>query len=98
MITQMRRYELVPEQQEHFIAWWNEHIPSKRAPFGFRVLSAHLDPIKHEFTWIVEHDGDATEFAAAEAAWFGSPERAAIFAGQPVHTVAIHVSLVNKIY
>jgi antibiotic biosynthesis monooxygenase (ABM) superfamily enzyme len=96
MARQMRRYELVPEQQDHFLEWFKQ-IPTGRAKFGFRVLSAHVDREAHEFTWIVDHDGDVAAFKAAEEAWMTSPERAAMFEGQPKHTVQIHVSMVDQI-
>jgi hypothetical protein len=97
MAIQMRRYELVPELQEHFIEWWAA-IPAGRAAYGMKVLAAYVDRVGHEFTWIVEMDGDNEAFAAAEAAWMSSLERAGLFAGQPKHTVQIHVSMVDKIY
>jgi hypothetical protein len=97
MIRQMRRYELIPEVQDEFLEWW-QNIPAAREPFGFRVLSAHIDREAHEFTWLVERDGDMDAFLAAEEAWFGSKERAALFAGQAPHTVAIHVSFVDQIF
>lgn len=97
MAIQMRRYELVPELQEHFIEWWAA-IPAGRDAYGMKVLAAYVDRVGHEFTWIVEMDGDNEAFAAAEAAWMSSPERAGLFADQPKHTVQIHVSIVDKIY
>ncbi len=97
MAIQMRRYELVPELLEHFIEWWAA-IPAGRALYGMTVLAAYVDRSGHEFTWILESDGDNEAFAAAEAAWMSSAERAALFAGQPKHTVQIHVSMVDKIY
>lgn len=96
MTRQMRRYELVPEEQEGFVKWF-EQIPAARAKFGFTVISAHVDRVGHEFTWVVEHAGDVEAFKAAEAGWMSSPERASLFAGQPKHTVQIHVSMVDQI-
>jgi hypothetical protein len=97
MAIQMRRYELVPELLEHFIEWWAA-IPAGRASYGMTVLAAYVDRSGHEFTWILESDGDNEAFAAAEAEWMNSAERADLFAGQPKHTVQIHVSMVDKIY
>lgn len=96
MSRQLRRYELIPEYQDDFLAWFAQ-IPEARAAFGFRVLSAHVDRVGHEFTWLVEHDGEDDAFAGAEKAWMESPERAALFAGQPKHTVQIHVSMVDAV-
>lgn len=96
MAIQMRRYELVAEEQAGFLTWF-EQVPAGRAKYGFRVLCAHVDRVGHEFTWIVEHDGDLDAFKAADAAWMSSPERAAMFAGQPKHIVQIHVAMVDQV-
>jgi hypothetical protein len=96
MAIQMRRYELVPELREHFIEWWAA-IPAGRAKYGMNVLAAFVDRSGNEFTWIVEHDGDLAAFKAAEEAWMTSAERGELFAGQPKHTVQIHVSMVDQI-
>jgi antibiotic biosynthesis monooxygenase (ABM) superfamily enzyme len=96
MAIQMRRYELVPELQEHFLEWF-QAIPAGRAKYGMKVLAAFVDRAGHEFTWIVEFDGDDAAFKAAEEAWMTSAERGDLFAGQPKHTVQIHVSMVDKI-
>jgi hypothetical protein len=90
---QLRRYELVPETQDEFIAWFPKVIPA-RAAHGFRVLFAVLDAERHEFTWAVAHDGD---FAAAEQVYMVSPERAAAFAGVPKYTAAQHISMVTDV-
>jgi hypothetical protein len=97
MAIQMRRYELLPEMQEHFLEWFNA-IPAGRAKHGMKVLAAFVDRVGNEFTWIVQYDGDLAEFKAAEEAWMTSAERADLFAGQPKHTVQIHVSMVDQIF
>ena len=96
MVTQIRRYELHPEHEAGFVEWWKA-IPEMRKKYGFTVLSAYLDPVRHEFTWIVRHDGDLAAFEAAEKAWGTAPERVVLFEGQPQHTSAIHVSLVDTV-
>jgi hypothetical protein len=52
----------------------------QRQKFGFRVVFAYVDDTNNDLVWAVEHDGD---FAAAEAEYMGSPERAATLAGAP---------------
>lgn len=97
MARQMRRYELHPEHEERFLTWWQK-IPAARKGFGFTVLSAHIDRVNHEFTWIVEHEGDLDAFVAAETAWMTSPERVELFAGEPKHSAQIHVSMVDQVF
>jgi hypothetical protein len=89
----MRRYELDPNLVDEFLTFFTKLIPV-RSKFGFRLLSAYLDRADSEFTWIVEHD-DA--FVDAEAVYMASPERAAMFAGQPQHALVLHVSNVEPI-
>lgn len=96
--TQLRRYELKPELQDHFVAWWSGGVVAGRAKYGFTILAAFLNHDKHEFTWIVQFDGDEAAFKAAESAWMTSAERAELFAGEPTHTNAIHVGLVEQLY
>ena len=60
---------------------WSAFLEAVRAAFpvreqyGFGVEFALVDEERNEFTWAVSHDGD---FAAAEAAYYASPERAAL--------------------
>lgn len=90
---QLRRYELVPETQDEFVAWF-PRVVAARSAHGFRVLCSLLQPESHEFTWAVAHDGD---FTAAETVYMASPERAAAFDGRPLYTAAQHISMVADI-
>jgi hypothetical protein len=93
MPTQIRRYELDPAFVEEWLVFF-EGLTKVRAPFGFRLRSAHLDRANCEFTWIVEHD---KPFAEAEAVYMASPERAAYFADRPRFALVLHVSEVETI-
>jgi hypothetical protein len=96
MATQLRRYALHPHLTDQFLAWFPSLLP-ERAKFGFSVLCAHIDRETNEFTWIVNRDGDNQSFQEAEAAWFASPARAALFAGQPAFAAEMHISMVEPI-
>lgn len=89
----MRRYELDPALVDEWLAFFEQLTPV-RADFGFRLVSAYLDRVNSEFTWIVERD-DA--FGPAEAIYGASPERAELFAGQPKFVRALHVSEVESL-
>jgi hypothetical protein len=93
MPTQLRRYELDPTLIDEWLAFFDKLTPV-RATFGFRLIAAYLDRTNSEFTWIVEHD---QPFADAEAIYTASPERAALFSGEPKFALALHVSEVDQI-
>lgn len=77
--TQLRRYDIEDGQMEAFLNYWHKLI-EQRQKFGFRVVFAYVDDTNNDLVWAVEHDGD---FAAAEAAYMVSPERAAALIGAP---------------
>lgn len=75
MQLQHRKYRLKPGAFDEFVAVWTEQVVPMRRQFGFEVVGAWTSREASTFVWIVEHDGD---FAAAEAAYYASPERAMI--------------------
>ena len=75
MDQQLRIYTLKPGRLEGFVALWREHVVPARQAHGFVVEHAWWDPELDRFTWIVSHPGD---FAAADAAYYASPERAGL--------------------
>jgi cephalosporin-C deacetylase-like acetyl esterase len=77
--TQLRRYDIEDGQMEAFLIYWHKLI-EQRQKFGFRVVFAYVDATNNDLVWAVEHDGD---FAAAEAEYMVSPERAAALIGAP---------------
>jgi hypothetical protein len=94
---QLRRYELVPGEQEAFLHWWQERIVPLRKAHGFDVLFAYLVPETDEFVWAVSHGGDTREFERAEAEYTRSPGRAAAFTGIPQRVKGIKVHLVQPV-
>ncbi|HLG00343.1 MAG TPA: NIPSNAP family containing protein [Acidimicrobiia bacterium] len=75
MQLQHRKYRLKPGVFDEFVAVWTEQVVPMRGEFGFSVVGAWASREASTFVWIVGHDGD---FAAAEEAYYASPERAAI--------------------
>lgn len=90
---QLRRYEIVPGEMDAFIEWFPKIIPV-RAKYGFKVLFGYADREKNEFVWAVSHDGD---FDAAFEKYNVSPERAAVFEGQPVRVATMHLAMVDAV-
>lgn len=91
--VQLRRYELVPEEVDAFVAWFPA-IVEARAKYGFTVLFALVDRENHRFTWAVGHDGD---FEAALEVYNESPERKAAFEGQPKRVTDMELSWVEPL-
>lgn len=91
--VQLRRYELVPGEMDAFLAWFPNIIPV-REKYGFKVLFAVADREHNEFVWAVSHDGD---FEAAFAEYNVSPERAAVFEGQPTRVAKMHLAMVDQV-
>ena len=95
-IVQLRRYELVPGTMDDFLAWVPRIVPV-RAQYGFEVLFAFADRERNEFTWAVRYEGDLAEYEARLEVYNASPERAAVFEGQPQRVAAMHLALVDPV-
>ncbi len=75
MDHQLRIYQVDPARRDDFLLLWRDHVVPARAAHGFEVVSAYVNPEDSEFVWVVRHPGD---FAAADAAYYDSAERAAL--------------------
>ncbi len=75
--VQLRRYEIKPGAMPEFLEAMRP-LFAVREQYGFGVAFALVDEEQNEFVWAATHEGD---FAAAEAEYYASPERAAL----PVH-------------
>jgi len=95
--VQLRRYELVDGMMDDFLAWFPAIVPV-RARYGFTVEVAYADRETNQFVWTVSFEGDEAAFRAAEEVYTKSPERAAVFAGQPTRVAKLHLALVEKVY
>ncbi len=89
--VQLRRYEIKPGEMEAFL----EAVRTAfvvREQYGFGVAFALIDDERNEFVWAVTHDGD---FLAAEAEYYGSPERAALPDNPADHIDVMHLGMVR---
>ena len=89
--VQLRRYEIKPGEMEAFLDAVRGAFPI-REQYGFQIAFALIDEERNEFTWAVTHDGD---FAAAEVAYYESPERAALPVNPADHIAVMHVAMVK---
>src|SRR5829696_751695 len=89
--VQLRRYVIKPGEMEAFLDAVRTAFPI-REQYGFRIAFALVDEERNEFTWAVTHDGD---FAAAEAKYYESPERAALPVNPADHIAVMHLAMVK---
>jgi hypothetical protein len=89
--VQLRRYEIKPGEMEQFLAAVRAAFVV-REQYGFGVEFALVDDERNEFVWAVSHDGD---FPAAEAAYYASPERAALPVNPADHIEVMHLGMVR---
>lgn len=89
--VQLRRYEIKPGAMDAFL----EAVRGAfmvREQYGFTIAFALVDEERNEFVWATTHDGD---FAAAEAEYYASPERAALPANPADFIDVMHVGMVR---
>ncbi len=75
MRYQLRDYRVQPGRMDDFVALWRSQVLPLREQVGFTVHGAWSNPETNRFVWIVSFDGD---FEAADAAYYGSPQRRAM--------------------
>jgi hypothetical protein len=89
--VQLRRYEIKPGEMDVFLEAVRRAFVV-REQYGFSIAFALVDEERNQFVWAVTHDGD---FAAAEAVYYDSPERAALPANPADHIATMHVGMVR---
>jgi len=72
MSAQLRIYSIKAGRLDDFMAFWRAEIVPLRERFGFAVQGAWSDALTSTFAWVVGHP----DFAAADAAYYASPDRA----------------------
>ena len=73
----LRIYTIEPGELDDWIDEWREHVLPLRRRLGFEVLGAWVSDQESTFTWLLGYEGpDGIE--AANAAYYDSPERAAL--------------------
>jgi hypothetical protein len=73
---ELRVYSVRPGAMEAWVAEWRQHVYPLRLAFGFSVLAAWIVEGEDRFVWLVEYGGD--DYAAANTAYYESPERHAL--------------------
>ncbi len=81
---QLRIYRIQPGRLNDFVTAWRDGVLPLRRKFGFEV-EAWTVPEDDIFVWLVAYRG-AGSFAEADAAYYASPERAALIP-DPAHWI-----------
>jgi hypothetical protein len=77
----LRIYTIRPGELDEWLREWREHVVPLRRSVGFEVLGAWVSEgaaaEAATFTWLLGYDGPG-DIDAANAAYYDSPERAAV--------------------
>ena len=74
MQHQLRIYQVKSERMVDWVSIWRSEVLPIRRRFGFSVIGPWIIRDENRFVWIVGHDN----FSEANAAFYASPERAAL--------------------
>ena len=77
MIRQLRIYTINKGRLDDFVKGWLEGVYPLHLEHGYRIERAGTIPERNEFVWEVTYDGDE-DWDEKQAAYYGSPERAAL--------------------
>jgi NIPSNAP protein len=94
--VQLRRYTVAAGQMERWLGEWRDRVRPLREGHGFAVVGAWVVEESSEFVWVIAYDGEGT-FAEADAAYYGSPERAALEPDPARHLVEVRTDFVREL-
>ncbi|HUH15268.1 MAG TPA: NIPSNAP family protein [Gaiellaceae bacterium] len=82
----LRIYEIRPGAMEAWLEEWRAHVLPLRRRLGFELLGAWVSDEESTFTWLLGYDGP-DGLAAANAAYYASPERTSLAPNPARHIV-----------
>jgi hypothetical protein len=87
MEYRLRIYEVKQGEMAAWVDEWSRLIRPLREQLGFRVLGAWAAAESSTFVWLLGYDG-LDGYEAADAAYYASPERAAVDPDPARHLVS----------
>ena len=75
MATQLRKYTIKKGEMDEFVKGWTSSLYPLRLKHGFKIERAGVIEETNEFVRVLT-DGDGDDWAAKEAAYYGSEEHA----------------------
>jgi hypothetical protein len=94
--VQLRRYRVADGRMRDWLEEWGGRVRPLREAHGFKVLGAWAVEETDEFVWVIAYDGPGT-FEEADAAYYASPERAALDPDPARHLVETQTDFVSEI-
>jgi hypothetical protein len=76
--TQLRDYRIRAGELDRFVEEWRTGVAPLRRARGFQIAGAWTIAEEDRFLWLLVHPGGWEAFAEADAAYYASPERAAL--------------------
>ena len=92
MEYQVRRYRIAAGKMEEFVEGWRSQVVPLRVRLGFVVHGAWALDATNEFVWVLSHAGPG-DFAAANDAYYASPERTGMDPNPAEHIEEIHETM-----
>lgn len=78
MAMQLRDYRIRVGELDRFVHEWRIGVAPLRRAQGFEIAGAWTIPEENRFVWLLAHPGGWDAFTGADAAYYASPERAAL--------------------
>lgn len=75
VVSRLRILTINRGKMDEWVKEWQESIVPLRRKSGFRVDAAWVVEGERRFVWILSYDGPPEDWAAREAAYYGSAER-----------------------
>ena len=94
MEYQLRMYQVKPGELDEFVEEWQRVVVPLRRSLGFLVVDGWRGADSESFVWLVGYDGD---FAEADAAYYASPERAALDPDPARHIAHVETKMLRPI-
>jgi hypothetical protein len=86
VVSQLRIYTIREGKMDEWIKGWREGVYPLRLKQGFRIDGAWVLEGQNKFVWILTYDGPE-EWQSKDAAYYASPERAALNPDPAQHIV-----------
>ena len=91
MQYQLRDYTVRPGEFDEFLREWAELIVPLRRRLGFEVIGAWRG--ENRFVWVIGHE----DVASANAAYYASPERAALSPDPARHLAEVRTAILESV-
>ena len=96
MIRQLRIYTINKGKMDEFVKGWLAGVYPLHLEHGYKIERAGVIEERNEFVWEVSYDGPE-DWDAKQAAYYGSPELAALDPDPAQHIAQAEGCVVNSV-